>query len=121
MKFKNLRRPIRSKRAGITVSPEHVVKRLKVDDTGDSLSDDQTVYQRHVDFLLKSFNSKKWSLSSMVVLLQETAQQRRNWILTDRPHVKEVFNKFPCLTDPEIVSEFYMPLSTLMYICMFFL
>lgn len=37
-------------------------------------------YERHVQFLQESYSSKRWSLSSMLTLLKETADKHREWI-----------------------------------------
>ena len=109
MKFKNLRRPARAKKSGITVHPP--LKKFKTDDDDATssiavTSSDSAVYERHLEYLQRSFNSKKWSVLSMVTLLQETAEQRRSWITNENPPVKLILEKFPCLADPKVVSFF---------------
>ena len=66
-------------------------------------SDDLNAYERNLQFLQQSFHSKKWSVSSMTVLLGDTAKQRRHWIATP---VKAILEKFPCLSDPKVVSSY---------------
>ena len=48
--------------------------------------------------------SKKWSYAGILALLEETAELRRSWIREESPSVSEVLEKFPCFTDPRIVS-----------------
>ena len=105
MKFKNLRRPCRAAKAGITVSCPKPSQ-----DDADTIplgSDDPNAYERNVQFLQRSFHSKKWSVSSMTVLLSETAKQRKHWITTECPPVKAILEKFPCLADPQVVSSWH--------------
>ena len=41
--------------------------------------------QKHVQHLQKTYKSKKWSVANMSSLLDETALQRRQWIMEDSP------------------------------------
>ena len=103
-----MRRPSRSGKAGITISPPS--KHSKKQDDANSIalgSNDPNAYERNVEFLQQSFHSKKWSVSSMTVLLGETAKQRRHWITTESPPVKAILEKFPCLADPQVVSSWH--------------
>lgn len=104
MKFKNLRRPSRSVKAGIAVSPLSKKSSGEESPVSTQGSDDPNTYERNIEFLQRSFHSKKWSVASMVVLLNETAKQRRKWIKTETPPTKLILEKFPCLSDPQIVS-----------------
>ena len=104
MKFKNLRRPSRSEKVGIKVSP--APKRMKVD-TADSTvpsASDEAAYDRHVKHLQKIYDSQKWSVSRLMSLMEETAVVRRQWITSECPSVKTILEKFPCLKEPKIVS-----------------
>ena len=49
--------------------------------------------------------SKKWSLASMLTVLEETAELRRTSIREENPSVSEILEKFPCLSDSRIVSK----------------
>ena len=103
MKFKNLRRPARAQKAGIAVPPP--AKRVKKDSEDIIVSPiDQEGYERHLEHIKRSYNSKKWSVPNMAILLEETAIQRRSWITNENPPVKLVLEKFPCLADPKVVS-----------------
>ena len=62
-------------------------------------------YERHIEFLQQSFESKKWSLASMLTLLDETACLRRALIRDENLSVLQILEKFPCLADPKIVSK----------------
>ena len=108
MKFKNLRRPNRAQKAGIVVPPAS--KRAKLSEpspAAPSTSFTTAEYERHIAFLQQSFKSKKWSLSTMITLIEETAELHRIWIRDENPCVKHILGKFPCLTDPRIVSNFF--------------
>ena len=72
MKFKNLRRPSRSAKAGITISSK---KPVGIHSTS-SGSGDSDAYERNIEFLQRSFHSKKWTVSAMSVLLDKTAKQQ---------------------------------------------
>ena len=94
-KFKNLRRPVRAEKAGIAVPPP--MKRAK------KITFTDSEYKRHVQYLKLTYNSKKWTLSGIKVVLEQTSQQRRTWIKNEDPSVKEVLVMFPCLADPKCV------------------
>ena len=105
-KFKNLRRPARAEKAGIAVPPP-LKKAKRVPVTVPTFTEsDAAEYKRHVEYLKHTYNSKKWSLSGMQILLQQTSEQRRNWIQNEGPSVKAVFDMFPCFADPRIVRFF---------------
>lgn len=122
-KFKNLRRPARARKAGITVPPP--AKKKKDEGSiepsgsiGPSLSD-LAEYDQHINHIQKCYSSQKWSVASMTQLLQETAVERRRWIREDCPSVKEVLLKFPCLTEPKLVSDIMQrPSRQGAYVCM---
>ena len=105
MKFRNLRRPARAVKAGLEVPPPAKRKKCDVFVLPDTPScSDAVEYEQHVSYIQRSFASQKWSLSSLSQLLQETAKERRRWIVEDLPTVAEVLLKFPCLTEPKLVS-----------------
>ena len=103
MKFRNLRRPARADKAGITVTPPAKKKKEESGESINSSPSDMAVYNKHVNHITKSYSSNKWSLASMHQLLQETSAERRRWIINDCPCVKEVLLKFPCLAEPKLV------------------
>lgn len=78
MKFKNLRRPARAEKIGIVVQPPPLKskKRSELPPLQPSASD-IAEYERHVEFLQSKYHGKKWSLSSMLTLLEQTAKQRQ--------------------------------------------
>ena len=43
-------------------------------------------------------------MASMITLLEETSEQQRAWIRDGTPSVAQMLEKFPCLSDPQIVS-----------------
>ena len=66
-------------------------------------------YECHIQFLQRSYASKKWSLASMVTLMEQTAVLRREWVKKEGPSVTQLMEKFPCLADPRIV-RFCLPI-----------
>ena len=108
-KFKNLRRPSRSEKAGITIDPDATVpdKKRKVEasikeEPTLSLSDIEE-YNEHCKHLQKVYYSHKWTEVGMATLLEETAAQRTKWILQESPTVAVILEKFPCLKEPKLV------------------
>ena len=105
MKFKNLRRPGRAEKAGITVSPPSKKPRKNATCTMEAFTEsDCAEYERHVQYLKQTYHSKKWSLSGMQILLEQTSKQRRSWILAESPTVELILDTFPCFADSRIVS-----------------
>ena len=108
MKFKNIRRPPRAAKAGIVVEP--LAKKLKLTSgSNDSEDDDETSgkdeYDKNVLYLKKIWHSKKWSLTVIMELVEQTANGRRKWIIEDCPPISEVLACFSCFADPRIVSS----------------
>ena len=66
MKFKNLRHPVRAGKAGIVVLPPP--KKVKREKEAELLStvvpsaSSIAEYEQHVNFLQRSYHSKKWSV-----------------------------------------------------------
>ena len=60
-KFKNLCRPARAPKSGIVVEPPQ--KRPKAVCSEVVTESDLAKYRRHVTYLQKTYNSKKWTLS----------------------------------------------------------
>lgn len=105
MKFLNLRRPARARRAGVIVPPP---AKKKKEEAVIASPLGMAEYEQHVNHIKKSYASHKWSVASMSQLLQETSQEQRRWITEDCPRVKDVLVKFPCLIEPKLVSANYM-------------
>ena len=99
MKFKNLRRPGRAYKAGIVVPPS---KKPKV--TAEQSASDLAEYEQHISQIKKSYSSHKWSVGNLATLLELTSILCRQWINEESPTVKEVLEKFPCLSEPKLVS-----------------
>lgn len=101
-----MRRPARAEKKGIVVQPliPKTKKTAEVPAIQPSASE-TAEYERHIEFLKTKYQSKKWSLPSMLTLLEQTSQQRQLWIKNEKPSVKMVLEKFPCLMDSRIVSE----------------
>ena len=115
MKFKKFR-PNRAHKAGIMVPPPPKRIKMSVPETPPSTSpsaSDTAHYERHVSFLQPSFHSNKWSMASMLTLMEDTAECRRSWIHDENPSVHIILEKFPSLTDPRIVSIFFSKLLVL--------
>ena len=82
MKFKNIRRPSRSKKAGIDViAPPKKKARMENDDL-----EDEPGYDRHVEYLQQLYSSKRASVNSILMVLDQTSQQRRKRILSKSPN-----------------------------------
>ncbi len=60
---------------------------------------DEVTYKRHKMALVH-----QKSAESTLVLMKETAANRREWIMKERPTVKVVLEEFPCLKDYSVVS-----------------
>ena len=103
-----MRRPNRAQKAGIIVPPPFKRAKIPGPTPASPSASDTAEYDRHVSFLQRSFMSKKWSLASMLTVLEETAELRRTWIREENPSVSEILEKFPCLSDSRIVSIMYM-------------
>jgi len=71
MKFKNLRCPSRTKKAGINVAP--LPKKIRIES-----DKDEAGYDCHVKYLRQSYSSKKVPINSILAVFEQTAQQRRN-------------------------------------------
>jgi hypothetical protein len=110
-KFKNLRRPNRAQKAGIIVPPPSKRAKIPSPTPASPSASDTAEYDRHVSFLQRSFMSKKWSLASMLTVLEETAELRRTWIREENPSVSEIFEKFPCLSDSRIMLNEFCSLT----------
>ena len=52
-----------------------------------------------IDYMKKSYNSNKWTVTAAVHMLEQTALYRQQWITEESPTVKEILKleKFPCL------------------------
>ena len=96
MKFKNLRRPVRAEKIGITVP-------FREKEKASTSALDMAEYEKHIKQIKKCYSSQKWSITNMAILLEETAPQRRKWILEKCPPVTEVIESFPCLKEPKLV------------------
>ena len=104
MKFKNLRRPARAEKAGVVAQPFPPKTSKQCMQTIEPSASDKAEYERHTEFLRMKYQSKKWSIPSILTLLQQTADMRRMWIKSENPTVKTVLDKYPYLADPKIVS-----------------
>lgn len=92
-----MRRPARADRANIDVTPR---KKIKIEKAPILTSTSDTAeYEQHIAYIKKCYKSNKWSVKSMVTLLDETAKLRRQWIKNEIPPVIDVLEKFPILRD----------------------
>ena len=102
-KFRNLRRPARAAKAVVTIpSPKKFKASTSSTVVEPPSASDDAEYKRHIDFIQRSYHLK-WSHASMLALLKQTAKQRRSWIKTKCPSIKDVLTTFPCLADPKLV------------------
>ena len=62
---------------------------------------DATTYKRHKTCLAP----QKSTSESTVLLMKETAENRRQWIKNERPTVQMILKEFPCLKDYKVVSK----------------
>ena len=104
MKFKNLRRPARAEKIGIDVPPPQKKLKIQTQSVEAPSASDMAEYEQHIAYIQKNYKSNKWSLSSMVSLMEATAVYRQKWILEDNPIVKDVLHNFPCLKEPKVVG-----------------
>ena len=98
---------MRAEKAGIEIPPAKRRKGNEEDPEASSSSSspspsDRAEYNKHVQ---KAYTSQKWSVANMSSLLDETALQRRQWIMEDSPSVKDILNKFPCLKESKLVRH----------------
>ena len=110
MKFKNLRRPSRAEKVGISVKPPAKKSRTEHEEhthtqSTELSSSDKAEYAKHIKYIQKTYSSQKWSLASLTSLLAETAILRRKWIMEEGPPVQEVLETFTCFKEPKIVSK----------------
>ena len=69
------------------------------------IASDSSTYEAHLAHLQKSYTSGKYTISSVQIILEETAETRRQWIKEERPSVTDIVEKFPCFKDPKFVSK----------------
>ena len=65
---------------------------------------DDTSYQCHLSALSKEHRKAVMNRSVVKTLMSETAPNRRDWIIKERPAVHEVLEMYPPLKDIELVS-----------------
>lgn len=65
---------------------------------------DEKTYQRH-----KTALARQQSTDSTLILMKETAANRREWIKKERPTIVTILKEFPCLKDYVVVSAFKIP------------
>jgi len=58
-----------------------------------------------IDYMKKSYNSDKWTITAAVHTLEQTALYRQQWITEESPTVKDVLEKFPCLKETQLVCS----------------
>ena len=62
-------------------------------------------YEAHLARLRSTYSSGNYTVSSIQILMEETATIRRNWIKENKPPVVDTIQKFPYLKDPKFVSH----------------
>lgn len=105
-KFKNLRRPARAEKAGITNDVPVCEKKRKVEvpSLEEPSPSDIAEYDENCKYLQKVYSSQKWTEVGMATLLEETADQRNKWITKENPTVAVIRDRFPCLQEANLVS-----------------
>ena len=105
-----MRRVPRSARTGLEFTPPNLSKKKtglnhnwSQNPSGRTL--DEVTYKRHKTALARDHELKKASTESTLIMMRETAVNRRQWIQTDRPTVKIVVKEFPYLKDSTVVSS----------------
>lgn len=101
-----MRRVPRSSRTGLDFTPPD---RKKESALHQGLSHsgrilDDLTYQRHKTALSQEYDRKMKITESTLMLMQETAANRRKWIQEERPSVTIVIKEFPCLKEYLAVS-----------------
>lgn len=101
-----MRRVPRSARTGLEFMPPARKGKCTLNhnwsvDSGRSI--DEATYKRH-----KTALSHQQSTESILILMKETATNRREWIKKDRPTIKVILEEFPCLKDYTVVSVIYV-------------
>ena len=102
-RFKNMRRVPRSARTGLEFQHNSTCKGKSPlnhnwSDSGRII--DEKTYQHH-----KTALTHQQSTDSILILMKETAANRREWIKTERPTILTILKEFPCLKDYVIVSS----------------
>lgn len=98
-----MRRMPRSIRTGLDFSPSTCKGKSALNHSwtvDQSRIIDETTYKRHKAALIR-----QQSTESTLVLMKETAANRREWIKTDRPTIKTILEEFPCLKEYIVVSS----------------
>ena len=101
-----MRRKPRAKSAGLEFAPP--AKKIKLGNHGLQPTTagrflDSTSYQRHLSALDKECKKAVMNRSVIKTLMSETAPNRRDWIIKERPAVHEVLEMYPPLKDIELV------------------
>ena len=115
-----MHRPDRASKAGIVVPPalQKVKVAASIECHDEPSASSMAEYERHIQFLQRSYATKKWSIASMLTLMDQTAELLRKWVQKDSPSVSQLLEKFPCLSDPRIVSLFIVHNSTFRILCL---
>ena len=86
-----------------------VAKKLKLDATPISTkwltASGKAELNLTIDYMQKSYNTDKWTVTAAVHMLEQTALYRKQWITDESPTVKEILEKFPCLKETQLVSS----------------
>ena len=105
-RFKNVPR---SARTGLEFTPPSKKKKSTLNHNWtneESRILDETTYQRHKAALIRDYDSKVSSKAdSTSTLMKETAANRREWILKERPTIKTIIKHFPYLKEEHVVSQ----------------
>lgn len=75
-----------------------------VQDEASNRSLDSVTYNRHITSLRRDYEKNKPSCESTLILMRETAVNRREWILRERPTVQTILTEFPYFKSYDVVS-----------------
>ena len=65
--------------------------------------DDDVAFERKVSLMQQEVSKQKPQAASVTSLMQHTFTKRRQWILDEMQSVKEICEKYPCLSKPVFV------------------
>ena len=108
-RFRNIRRKPRSQpSSGLTFVPP--AKKKKPESRCNHGAEpelgllDEATYDKHLDQLHRQSSRMTRNKAALTSLMQETATNRRTWIVQNRPPISEIAEKFPLLKEFDWVS-----------------
>lgn len=109
-RFKNLRRQPRADNTGFEFTPPSKKRQLgllnhECPSSVQPMTLDDHTYERHLKALNKASSKTAKNNEAIISLLRETAPNRRQWIVEERPQVSTVLQKFEALRMYDMVSH----------------